>query len=114
MTQAGLFRPDSVAWRIDRERAVLLGGGRSLLMQLAHPLVARGVAEHSDFQRRPFRRITARGAETAHHLHHLRCQPDMGHDRNAAFAEILDGPRHARSACSRADEAFHTHRRADP
>lgn len=57
MNGQGLFSPDSVAWKIDRERAVLLGGGRSLLMQLAHPRVARGVAEHSDFRRRPFRRL---------------------------------------------------------
>ena len=57
MSHHGLFAPDSVAWLIDRERAVLLGGGRSLLMQLAHPRVARGVAEHSDFRRRPFRRL---------------------------------------------------------
>ncbi|OLC57574.1 MAG: hypothetical protein AUH85_02945 [Chloroflexi bacterium 13_1_40CM_4_68_4] len=57
MSEHGLFSPDSVAWMIDRERAVLLGGGRSLLMQLAHPRVARGVAEHSDFRKRPFRRL---------------------------------------------------------
>lgn len=53
----GLFGPQSVAWKIDRERAVLLAGTRSLLMQLAHPRVAQGVAEHSDFRLRPFRRL---------------------------------------------------------
>jgi uncharacterized protein (DUF2236 family) len=36
--------------RINSEGALLLGGGRALLMQIAHPLVARGVAEHSDFE----------------------------------------------------------------
>ena len=36
-----------------------MGGGRALLMQLAHPLVARGVAEHSDFQTDPFARLRA-------------------------------------------------------
>jgi uncharacterized protein (DUF2236 family) len=30
---------------------LLLGGGRALLMQIAHPLVARGVAEHSSFRK---------------------------------------------------------------
>lgn len=30
---------------------MLLGGGRALLMQVAHPLVARGVAEHSTYRR---------------------------------------------------------------
>lgn len=57
MSDAGLFGPASAAWKIDRERAVLLGGTRSLLMQVAHPRVARGVAEHSDFRGRPFRRL---------------------------------------------------------
>ena len=53
----GLFGPSSVAWKIDRERAVLLGGERALLMQLAHPRVAQGVSDHSDFRQRPFRRL---------------------------------------------------------
>ena len=57
MSDAGLFGPRSMAWRIDRERAVLLAGTRSLLMQLAHPRVALGVAHHSDFRHRPFRRL---------------------------------------------------------
>src|SRR5205823_703140 len=52
----GLFPPDAVVRRVDGESVLLLGGGRALLMQLAHPLVARGVAEHSDFRRDPFGR----------------------------------------------------------
>lgn len=36
---------------------MLLGGGRALLLQLAHPSVAAGVDEHSDFRRRPVRRL---------------------------------------------------------
>jgi uncharacterized protein (DUF2236 family) len=38
-----------VAWRIHRERVLLAGWGRAILLQLAHPMVARGVAEHSVF-----------------------------------------------------------------
>jgi uncharacterized protein (DUF2236 family) len=49
--------PGSVAWRVNREAALLLGGGRALLMQVAHPKVAAGVAEHSDFQRDPLARL---------------------------------------------------------
>jgi len=38
---AGLFGPDSVTWRIDREAFLLLGAGpRALLMQVAHPAIA--------------------------------------------------------------------------
>lgn len=36
---------------------MLLGGGRALLLQLAMPGVAAGVDEHSDFRRRPLRRL---------------------------------------------------------
>ena len=53
----GLYRPDSVTWKVSREAALLLGGGRALLMQLAHPSVAAGVAAHSDFQKDPLRRL---------------------------------------------------------
>jgi uncharacterized protein (DUF2236 family) len=54
----GLFGPDSEAWRLDREAMLLLGAGpRALLLQLAHPKVAAGVAEHSDFRADPWRRL---------------------------------------------------------
>jgi uncharacterized protein (DUF2236 family) len=52
-----LYEPGSVTWRINREAILLLGGGRALLLQLAHPLVAAGVAQHSDFRRDPLRRL---------------------------------------------------------
>ena len=55
--KAGLFPAESVVRRVDGERVLLLGGGRALLMQLAHPSVARGVAEHSDFRVDPFARL---------------------------------------------------------
>jgi uncharacterized protein (DUF2236 family) len=35
----------------------MLAGGRALLMQLAHPAVAAGVDEHSDFRHRPLERL---------------------------------------------------------
>lgn len=51
------FSPDSEIWRVDREMALLLAGGRALLMQIAHPKVAAGVAEHSGFQSDPLGRL---------------------------------------------------------
>ena len=54
---APLFPPDSAIRRIGGESALLLSGGRALLMQVAHPLVAAGVAEHSGFTRDPWRRL---------------------------------------------------------
>jgi uncharacterized protein (DUF2236 family) len=54
----GMFGPESEAWRFDREAMLLLGAGpRALLLQLAHPAVAAGVAEHSDFRSDPWRRL---------------------------------------------------------
>src|SRR5215469_3802240 len=44
---AGIFGPESMTWRIDRESAIFLGAGRALLLQLAHPWVAAAIGEHS-------------------------------------------------------------------
>src|SRR6266542_5472778 len=38
-----------ITWKLHREMVLLAGWGRAILLQLAHPLVAQGVAEHSDF-----------------------------------------------------------------
>jgi uncharacterized protein (DUF2236 family) len=43
----GIFGPESLTWRVDREAAVFLGAGRALLLQLAHPWVAAAISEHS-------------------------------------------------------------------
>ena len=41
----------SIGRKINREGVVLLGWGRAILMQIAHPLVAAAVSEFSDFDR---------------------------------------------------------------
>jgi uncharacterized protein (DUF2236 family) len=54
----GLYGPESEAWALNREAMLLLGAGpRALLLQLAHPLVAAGVADHSDFRSDPWARL---------------------------------------------------------
>jgi uncharacterized protein (DUF2236 family) len=54
----GLFGPDSETWRLDREAFLLLGAGpRALLLQIAHPLVAEGVEQHSAFRADPWARL---------------------------------------------------------
>jgi uncharacterized protein (DUF2236 family) len=45
--RAGIFGPRSVAWQIGGDLAVFLGGGRAALLQLAHPMVAHAIAQHS-------------------------------------------------------------------
>jgi uncharacterized protein (DUF2236 family) len=44
---AGVFGPQSLMWRIDREAVIFLGAGRALLLQLAHPWVATAIRQHS-------------------------------------------------------------------
>jgi uncharacterized protein (DUF2236 family) len=55
----GLFGPESRVWTVARERTLLTGGPAALLLQIAHPLVAAGVAGHSGFREDPFRRLRA-------------------------------------------------------
>jgi uncharacterized protein (DUF2236 family) len=47
----------SVSWRVNAEPAVFLGGGRALLMQVAHPGVGAGVAQHSSYASDPWGRL---------------------------------------------------------
>jgi uncharacterized protein (DUF2236 family) len=55
--EEGLFRKESWLRRINAEPVLLFGGGRALLLEVAHPLVAAGVAEHSKFRTDPFGRL---------------------------------------------------------
>src|SRR5437764_5598177 len=57
MSDAGLFGPGSLTWRVNREGVLLLGGGRALVLQVAHPLVAAGVAQHSNYREDPWGRL---------------------------------------------------------
>jgi len=57
MSDTGLFGPGSMTWRVNREGVLLLGGGRALVLQVAHPLVAAGVAEHSNYRDDPWGRL---------------------------------------------------------
>src|SRR5215210_1428949 len=53
----GFYGPGTMMWQINRE-AVLLGSGpAALLLQIAHPHVAEGVAQHSNFEADQFRRL---------------------------------------------------------
>lgn len=54
---AGLFGPASLTWRLHREAALLVGGRRALLMQIAHPAVAAAVRDHSRYASAPLGRL---------------------------------------------------------
>jgi uncharacterized protein (DUF2236 family) len=53
----GVFGPASMIWQVHREAALFLGAGRALLLQLAHPWVAAGVADQSQVFANPLGRF---------------------------------------------------------
>jgi uncharacterized protein (DUF2236 family) len=54
----GYFPPESVIRRIGNSPLTpFLGGGAAVLLQVAHPLVAAGVVEHSDYRAHLWRRL---------------------------------------------------------
>lgn len=57
-TDAGWFGPGSATWRINRGTALLLGGGRALILQVAHPRVGAGVEHYSRFRTDRWGRLT--------------------------------------------------------
>lgn len=58
---AGLFGPDSVAWRIHGDPAMLVAGFRALQLQAVHPLVMAGFDDNSFFRDDPWGRLRRTG-----------------------------------------------------
>jgi uncharacterized protein (DUF2236 family) len=55
----GMLGPESIVWRVHRDRSFPLAGLRSLMVQALHPLAMAGVAEHSNWKEDPFGRLAA-------------------------------------------------------
>lgn len=51
------FADDAVIRRVAAEGVLIAAGGRAVLLQIAHPRVAAGVAAHSDFQHQLVHRL---------------------------------------------------------
>jgi uncharacterized protein (DUF2236 family) len=51
------FADDAVIRRVSAEGVLIAAGSRAILLQVAHPKVAAGVAAYSDFQQRPLHRM---------------------------------------------------------
>lgn len=88
-----------IAHRINAERLVVLGWGRAILLQLAHPLVAAGVAGHSGFAASP--------GTVARRLHHtVGAMLSLTFGDEAAQLRTIDGIRAIhRRVNGRLDEA---------
>lgn len=56
-TDVGLFGPESVAWRIHADPAMLIGGMRALLVQALEPRAMAAVADHSGYRTDPWGRL---------------------------------------------------------
>lgn len=76
----------SIARRINAERVVLLGWSRAILLQLAHPLVAAGVADHSSFR-------SGRAAAIVRLHHTIRAMLALTFGDEAGRAAALNGIR---------------------
>src|SRR5438045_7299805 len=74
----------TMATRVLRERILALSWGSALLLQVAEPRIAQGVADHSVFLHNPRRRV-ARLYSTA----------------NTMLDLLVGGPREAQSAAGR-------------
>lgn len=75
-----------VSQRVNAERLVVLGWSRAILLQLAHPLVAAGVAEHSSFR--------GGGLTAVTRLHHtIRAMLALTFGNATARQAALDGIR---------------------
>ncbi|MGI9019080.1 MAG: oxygenase MpaB family protein [Euzebya sp.] len=59
---AGLFGPGSPSWQLFGDAASIIGGVRSLVVQLTHPLAMAGVADHSRYLDDPLGRLQGTSA----------------------------------------------------
>ena len=57
LSDAGLFGPDSVTWRVHADPVLWVAGIRALLLQAVHPAAMAGVLQHSDFRADPWGRL---------------------------------------------------------
>lgn len=51
------YESDSAIWQVNREQVLLLAGAKVLLMQIAHPMVAESVYNHSYVFKKPILRL---------------------------------------------------------
>lgn len=74
-----------ISREVNAERVALLGWGRAILLQLAHPLIAAGVYDHSSFRASPWT-AASRLHATVHAMLSLTFGTEDG--RNATLAAI--------------------------
>lgn len=95
------FSPDSELWRVNRYANGLLFGPAAVLLQVAHPRVAQGVADHSDFRedalgrlRRTLSTVNRIAFGTKEAAEEMRARLKVAHGGvNGAISDGMAGPR---------------------
>ncbi len=95
------FGPDSEIWQVNRYATGLLFGPAAVLLQVAHPRVAQGVADHSDFRndalgrlRRTLHAVNAIAFGTHGEAESMRTRMTAAHQRvRGHTSEGMDGPK---------------------
>ena len=95
MSDHGRLTPESVIWRVKRESVVLLGAGRELLLQVAHPPWAPVSAPFDDAE---LRWLWATRLETALADVHALRPPAQGRRRRGLLPGAARLPARVRSA----------------
>ncbi|MEM7532833.1 MAG: oxygenase MpaB family protein [Chloroflexota bacterium] len=88
----GFFGPESVSWQVARERFLYLAGIRTLLMQVAHPRIARAGVEHSNFYIDPVGRFQRTFATVHAMVFGTQQQAIHAADRLYAIHQQIKGP----------------------
>ncbi len=58
MTNSNLtFSPNSLLWQVNQELLIFTLATRAVLLEMAHPLVAQGINDHSNFRKNPYGRL---------------------------------------------------------
>lgn len=58
MTNTNLtFSPESLLWQVNQELLIFTLATRAVLLEMAHPLVAQGISDHSNFRKNPYGRL---------------------------------------------------------
>ena len=91
-SDAALFRPDSVIWRVHGDvTTMMIGGVTALLLQMLHPAALAGVWEHSTFRNDMLGRLRRTARFIAVTTYAERSQADAAIDRVKAVHEHVRG-----------------------
>ncbi len=92
---AALCGPDSISWRLRQRGGIVMtmAKARAALLQLAHPSIAAGIADHSSIEEDPFRRVQRTGQGVSAVLFGSPAERDASLRRLAGLHSRVNGTR---------------------